>query len=689
MANDNQIIETKTPSLTSEAMLDLAEDFREELVYWKEARIQIEEEIWRSCDNGYHCYGELPEAEGMDWADVSDRRETDLRDGVNSLAEQMTLALLPRDESAFQVVSSIAEEQGDLDDVRDLIADVARKIDLRGEYEKHVRQCLIRGTSAIHLSWRKDVTLKTYDEATTVEKLMNLYPDMIIDDRQKLRNIRFQELAANRPVVKVIDMVNLLLDPNADLGDDDDLPFAMITYKTPEELKAKDSEGNYIYDQKALADIEPMSLDEIRGMSLLRFESVEKTGLNPLAQLGNKRVSMIPVALCHRRVRNFQDMTWYDCYFYVALSHGNVRSRIIRVQQNPDPTGGKCLFIDTYRDWIAGTPYGTGAVEHSLQAWNQKNVLSALTLNAQLATVFPAMTVIGGILQEDRRLKLGPGAINIINRTQYGTNVIAPIPGPQNGVVMGMKDQQFLGQKILGQMGAFGSIMQDPTKSLVQAKTATEINTQTSSGSVMRDNLLERMTIRSLEPLINAIYRQAQRELEEQDLIFQRTDASQGVQLKKVEPEKFRQEGRRLVVTGFHGLLNKQQEVTNLREALAVMGQGRVLEQMPQLVPVFQETIFKLLGRLGVKNLEQYKKDPAQLIMSTPSGQQAMQQVFQQGMQAALQQIQQPPVMAGGQPNDQPPAGIQAAPAIPVPPQGAGPAGPPDLGAPQGGAIPG
>lgn len=630
-----EIVQTPTPSLTSEPMQRMAEDLKEEFEYWKEARSTLEEEIWPACDDAYHCLRELPEAEGMDWADTSDRGETDIRDGVNSLAESITLSLLPRDETAFQVVSTEALDQGRMNDNRDLLADTARRIDLRGEYEKHVQQVLIRGTSALELSWHKETAIRSYSEAKTIAKLLELDPEMPIPDSKTLRGIRFKELVSNRPIVKLIDMTNLVLDPNADLYDSKDLATAVVTFKTVEELKnSKDEYGEYLYDQSALKNIEPMNLSEIREMSSLRFSSIDVIGMDPEGSIGNKRIKLVPVIVFHKKIRTFEDMTWMDCYFYLALSKSDVKSRIIRVQQNPNPDGGRCIYIDTYKDWIAGTPYGTGIVEHSLQAYTQKNVLAALTLNAQLATVFPAMNVIGGLLQEDRKVKLGPGAVNIVARSQFGTSVIAPIPGPQGGVQLGMQDQQWLGQKILGQMGAFGSILQDPTKSVTQAKTATQINTETTSGSVTRDNLLERMTIRTLEPLMNTLFRAMQQNYRPEDLVFQKNESGAPA-LAKANEETFRDESQRIIVTGFHGMMNKQNEISELREALATMTQGNLLEMMPQLKPVVQDTVLKLLGRLGIKNLEKYKQDPAEILLGTPVGQQALQQAFQQGMAQA------------------------------------------------------
>jgi hypothetical protein len=206
------------------------------------------------------------------------------------------------------------------------------------------------------------------------------------------------------------------------------------------------------------------------------------------------------------------------------------------------------------------------------------------------------------------------------------------------------------------------------------AKTATQINTESTSGSTMRDNLLERMTIRTLEPMINCMYQMAQTNLGDGDTSFQRNDAGGATKVASVSPEVLKQDGRKVIVTGFHGMMNKQNEISELREALQVMTQGNLLEQMPQLMPVVQETTFKLLGRLGIKNLDKYKADAATLILQSPQGQQMMQQAQQQGFQAGMQAAVQGPQGAINGPAGPPaqPQGIQA-PAPTGPGSGAAP----------------
>lgn len=634
-------VHNKVPPLGSDLMQKFAKELFDEYQYFYEASQDLREVVWPACDQAYHCRRELPEAEGMDWADTSDRGETDVRDGVNFLAQAMTLALLPRDETAFAIVSKSAEEQGISNDIRDMLASLCRRIDLRGRYERHVLQTLIRGTSALWLTWRREPIYRQYDMAETLTRLASDPNPPLIDDPKMLHKIKFQEPGRNEPDLQVIDMSNLLLDPCADLGSDGDMSIAVVTFRTVEQLKnAVDRDGQPLYDQEQLKDIRPMSLDEIYDHDRLRFMSVEVQGLNPRAQ--GDFVKRVPVIVFHKKVRNFEDNQWVDCFFHLALTGEGQGCRLIRVQENPNNYGRRCIFIDTYQDWISGNPYGTGIVEHSLAAYTQKNVISALTMNADLASVFPAISVVGGILQDDRKLKIGPGAMNIINwKPAVGQQWIAPLPIVQNGAQLGKMDQQFLGQKILGQMGAYGSIMQDPTKSVKSAKTATQINTETTSGSVMRDNLLERMTIRSLEPLMNAIFEMARENLDDADLIFEKVEEGD-VKLKQLDKSQFSgSEGRLIVTAGFHGMMNKAREVEELRETLQVISQS--LEAMPALQPLYQETLFKLLGRLGVKNLDKYKQDPAEILAQSPIGQQMQQQAMQQGYMAAMQQAQGPP----------------------------------------------
>lgn len=654
MLSGRNYIVSDLPNLKSDKIDKFAQELFDEWWYYKESSAELREEVWPACDAAFHCRFEPPQAEGMDWADTSNRGITDIRDATRALAQSMALGLLPRDDTALQAISKIAEGQAELNDIRDLVLDLCKRCDLRGKYEQHLLQMLLRGTSLLWVTWkRKQKFVRYADDAEAIAEAINGGDQefLAIQDpearKRYLKRMRRAVMKYNGPEINVLDMSDVYLDPAACWSPDGELPpMAIMTYRTLDDLSDEvDASGQPAYDKALLKDLSEMSMEQLRDLSELKSDALEHVGINHMAS-GRGQKSFVPVLVFHRAVRKFETEKYVDTFFEMALT-GKTAGKIIRAYENPAPGGDSCIYLDTFEDWISGTPYGTGIVEHALPSYSYKNVIERLTLNAQLSTVFPAVAVVSDVLTDDRTIKLGPGAVNTIKmRAGVGLNFMQPILTGANSQ-MGMMASQWFGQKVLSASGVYGAVQQDPTKNIKESKTATQVNVETTSGSVMRDNLLERMTTRSLEPIVNRIYEYAREYLEEDaefDRPFQRGQAqSQG----RMSKELLRKADRKIVVVGYHGMLNKSREIEELREVMAVLTQGNLLEMMPQLVPVVQETLFKLLGRLGVRNLEEYKQDPAQLLASTPAGQQILQQAQQEGYQMAVQEMSAMPMEMG------------------------------------------
>lgn len=629
-----RFIQTNHPPVTSDYWKAPAQELYNQFKYYEEASLDLRTNIWPACARAYFCRRTLPDNEGMDWANGSDLGETDIWDSVNYAGDALSLALFPRDQSYLELLSQYEEDQGLLNDIRDLLMMYHRQADTRGQYARHIKQMLIYGTSAIRWTWRTIEDHKQFPPAETLRRLLEegVELDPYEDITKTYKKYKFPVKTFNGPVIQPVDMYDLFLDPAADLSNEHKASIIQRLYLTPEELEAaEDENGEKRYDN--IKGIEPMSLEQIYGQEAERLELVNELGLNPVAS-GNSGKKLIPVYVFHQPVRKFDSDSakFVDTYFYLALSNSTDQFRIIRVEDNPNAqlggqrTGSRGLYIDSYVDWLSGA-YGIGAVEKSLSAYEQKNVVAALSLNAQLASVFPAYTVIGGVLQDDNKLKMAPGSINVINyKPAIGTNFIAPVPAPIGTVQLGMQSEQWYGQKIVGQFQAYGAMAQDPTKSIKTAKTATEINTQSSTGSVMRDNLLEKITTRSVEPLFQDVYEAARLWVDEINTFEKSADGDGRLgTVNKMDLDK----DRRVICTGFHGQMNKAKEIEELQNALQIMTTGNALEQLPTLRPVLQDLVFKLLGRLGVKNLEQYKQDPMTLIMNDPNIQAMIEQEIQ------------------------------------------------------------
>lgn len=495
--------------------------------------------------------------------------------------------------------------------------------------------------------------MKRFGPAQTLQKLIEQGRDISPEEdiTKTYRKYRFEQPFVNGPIVRVVDMYDFWLDPSSDLSVQSDAGIITRIFMTVADLKAsKNEDGTDRFSN--LEGIEPQSLEQIYGNDSERYELVQELGINPLGQAAHS-ARFVPVYIFHKYVRTFENGDQFiDTYFYLAESNKGEGFQLIGVFENPADGGARSFFVDTYSEF-GNSPYGIGAVEKSLPAYTEKNVIAALRLNASVASVFPAYSVLGGVLQDDGKLRLAPGSINVLNvKPAIGLNYIAPVPVPNGGVQLGEQVEQFLSQKILTQLQAYGAIMQAPNKTVEQSKTATQINTESTTGSITRDNLLEKMSTRTLEPLCQAILEAAQQYLDPEDLSFSKIEDG-GVSNGTISPADL-QKDLQVVCVGAHGNLNKAQEISELKEVLGVLTQGNALQALPTGVPILQEALFRLLGKLGVKNLDKYRQDPVQLLMQSPAGQQALQQAQQQGVQQGASAMFDK--LHGVQPPGQPPA---------------------------------
>lgn len=606
--------------------------------YSKESRIDLEFEIWPKCDDAYHCFRELPENHAMQWADTGDQGETDLKDAIDFLSDAVMLALMGRDDGWFQPVSYKTEEQGVQNIIRDYLAYRHREGGTREQYGLHVGQTMRRGTSAITLEWKqitRMVRLGTAESLLIAPQVSQFAQDthgidVPVEDVQKiLKRERVAQIDFNGPIVRPLDMYDVFLDPIADIRKLQEAPMATLQYKTPEELQNTFEEDGETLFYSNLEGLKEWSPHEVYMNDPMRYRSTETMGINPFLT-GDTKSKFVPVLIFHKQVLRIDDKTWVDCYFHVALTGNKTGGVLIACQENPSDQGRRDVFVDTYRDWL-NCAYGISAIEKSLPDWNKKNVSSALGLNASLLEIFPPLAVIAGLLADDNRLDATPGGYNLIPwKPGIETNFVAPLNIARGGAENSMQYGRYLGQKILGQVGAYGSIMQDPTKSLSSGKTATQINTETTSGSVGRDNFLEKLT-KNLEHLCQAYYDLC-RQYEQDDMIkfIQNVSAdSDGPAVIQLSKEILDQD-RRIVVTGWHGLQNKQQEIDLTKEILQVLTQGNGIQFLPTGPVIAQDVLFKLLGLLGLKNIAKYKTDPAVLLIQQPGVQQELNQMMMQ-----------------------------------------------------------
>lgn len=636
--------ESDIPSFTDKKMLDFASDLRQEMYYYKEATSELRDVIWPACDKAYMCFRDLPAGKMMKWVDNGVLGETDIRDAVNGMTENLLLAMMPPDEIWLTAVSRGQDQPSIIEAVRDYMADLHHKCGTRSQYGKHLTQMMVRGTSHIGCHWEHRVAVRRIGQTQAARRKMKklfreggVAPEELKTiDRQR----RFVEVY-NGPVVYPIDTYRVFLDPTSELGLEACIPSIRLVFKTPEDLEnAVDPYTRApLYDQNALKDLVPFTPAEIYADDPRMFESSRYMGLTPERDLTDGK--LIPVYIFHRLERRWEDLCFVDRFIYLARSKSKEGWRIIRMQENPNDYGDKPFFTDTFSDWL-NVPYGTGAVEKSLPAWKAKCIIAALSLNAQVASVFPAFSYVSGVLKDDRAPQLGPGQGNLITfRAGVGLNWFAPIPTPKEGAVMSIQDQQLLGAKILSQTGATGStLFTDPTKTVPQEKTATQVKQETFNASTGRENQVEKFTISSLQPLAQAVYNLSRQEAVGQVHYTKRTPTG-GVTNGQIAASQLDRD-RDIIIVGRKGALDKAQDVTNLTEALKAMMASNAAQLLPNFLPILQDMLLKLAIKFGIDVTPEMKLSPEELAAMDPKVQmQALQLALQspEGQQMALQML--------------------------------------------------
>jgi hypothetical protein len=222
---------------------------------------------------------------------------------------------------------------------------------------------------------------------------------------------------------------------------------------------------------------------------------------------------------------------------------------------------------------------------------------------------------------------------------------------------------------IEAEMGTTGvGAVNDPTKSVSQDKTATQVRQETVNAMSGRENQVEKFTLSSLRPLAQAFYNLSRQHLSGSISYSKRMPNGdmQGDSIKASQLDK----ERRIEIIGRRGLANKAHEIANLKDALEILSSGNAAEILPNLAPILQEILMKLLSRLGVMLTPEMKMSPMELAtmdpraqmqmlqaaLSSPEGQQVLLELvsqdpqLQQALLQLAQQINQPQGGNGGNP---------------------------------------
>lgn len=643
------------PPYNSDSMQSLARRIWETKSYYEWARRPLME-IWRQCDNAYLCYRELPHNEGMQWTDKSDFGETDVFDGVNMLATRLSLAMMPKDQSWLTVVSGQDDEPEIVEAIQAQQIWMHDRAHTRRMVARHLKQLMVRGTSALYVTWEhreRQRKLSTADGRRRLKRLMRarkIDPSVI----DKIDNVRIPVTDYVGPKIRVLDCLDLYMDPAHDLTVDRKTATIVATFRRLEELKLEeDRDGNKLYQN--LDGIVPFTptqiyMKDVEGSN--RIEALNTLGVFPQNQ-PYRNEGYVPVYICYFPYFEHEGEKFFDTYFHIAESNEGKYGQLIRIEQNPSQEGHQFLIKDTMCDWFGNTSYGISLVEKLLAKHNQKNVLAAVTLEAALTSVFPAYNVLAGVARDDTGVSFSPGALNEFSQNPLNQNWITPMPVPGNGVMVGMKELQWWGQQIASGFGEWGGNNDNPTRSISSRKTATEVNVSATSGSLAIDELVEKFSVsmQELGQLCLDLSRQEMVPDENGNITFTQMQGPNSAKQQEIAWQQF-QAPRDIVVSGLHGSYSKAQDINNVSEFLK--GLGQLANVLPNAAQLAEPLVLHLANKMDIKIPKEATMNPDQLAATNPQVKQAVLQQF------AKENPQLMAVIQGAMAQLNPPKGQQA-----------------------------
>ena len=611
--------------------------------YYHWARRPLED-VWRQCDDAYLCYRELPENEGMVWADKSDFGPTDIFDNVNTLATRLSLAMMPKDESWLTVVSRQQDDPEVIQAIQDQQIWMHRKARTRRAFARHLKQLIVRGTSGLIWNWQDVTRWKTLTTPESKKKIRAFLKASGADPSMMrlIGQAKIPETIFSGPQIYVADVYDIFLDPQCDLFNDRHPTTILQTFRRLSDLVAEeDSDGKPVYDRDILANIKPFMAEDIYVKDTIgaqRLRSLNTMGIFPQNQ-AFRTVELVPVFICHVPYFQHEGEEFYDTYFHIAQSSDGNSVHMIRVEDNPSTDGHRFVIVDTMVDWFTNTAYGISPTEKTISKYRQKCVLEAIELNAALTTQFPAYNVLSGVVRDDSSISFAPGAVNEIAFNALGLDFIKPMPVPAQGAQLGLQNLRWWGQAIAESFGAQGMYNDDPTRTVSTRETATSVNVKASSGNLAIDELAEKFGD-SLQDLCQGVFDMSRQMLEGdgENIEYGAKSGPGQMQLRRLRLDEFKQP-RDIEVMGLHGIINKAQEVQELKDSLQVVLQGA--PALPNAAVIAQSLVFQLLTKLNVKVPDEARMTPEQIAAGDPKVQQmALMQVLQQNphIAANLQQ---------------------------------------------------
>lgn len=634
MLDDLQLVEeSELPAFTDGKMIDFARELGEEFMLQRDMRSQLETEIWPACDRAFACIrDDLSRAiPTMHLIDNGMLGESDVREAIKAMRNQVLDDLLPPDESWLKPIALNDEDDEDtLQKVQDHLIDLHRKAGMREACEPFADQLFVRGTSSLGVRW--DTIMKAQRLNPMLRKTLKEAGARLANNdanKEAIKAINKQKMwvpVYSGPKVYPIDMYRLYLDATSEIGLDTDIATIYVMFKSLSDLKnARDEEGEHLYDQKAIEAISPWDYKDYYKENPDACASTKLLGIDPtLTGFERTGEKFIPIYVFHSLVRCTKDGDQYvDKFFYVARSNASDSWRIVRVQDNPSDAGDSPYFVALCDRWL-NVPYGAGLAEKSISAWKAKNFYAALGPNALMLAAFPPVATVAGSLKDDRKIKWGPLANNeVIYKAGVGKDWITPLPININAPMLGQQQERGQAQKIVSQIGSsMAPLLSDPSKSMSKSKTATEVRQESMDGGMAKQVLVTRLSQNIIQQVAQCVYNWSR-----QKHGVGGSDGASYIARRQGDPSRGEITGeaidrdRLIEIVGRRGLANKRDEINNLMEVLKILSNPQAAQIISNLPMILQDVIFKLVARLGVPLKPEYRVPEEQLLAQSPKAQ--------------------------------------------------------------------
>lgn len=591
--------------------------------YNMEARKPREKTVFE-CDEAYMCHRYVPDVGAMRLIEDGEFGESDVFDNMNYMSIRQTLALMPRNQPWLTVSSREGEADGTIQAIQDHQIYMHKKARTRRNWQRHRKQKNIRGRSGIFWEWREEKVWRRIDDVADNAQQLQAWlkrAGLKKKDAVKLTRGRYPHVINSGPVIYPIDWYDLWVDPAADLVNHRRPAKIVRRFRILEDLMAemKDDKPEPKYDREVLTKIKPISFEDIQtnsdyGAGRASSQRIFGTGASRM----DSGLRFVPVYICYFPHFEFdhdgvKDHYW-DTYFHIAVDGTGNKPYLIYVEENPSDLGHSHIIVDDCIDWV--TPWasgGLGLVEKQLSRYHQKNLLKLLMITAAAHSIFPPVNVLAGALREDEEYGFGPGEINVIQENPLGLAAIAPMAVPERGTALGEQLLRFYGEDMRASSGLDGLAIDNPARSMSKPKTATEVNRDQSTGSLLLDNEAEN-DAEVLSELVMAIFEESQNRMlpnAEGMLEYERYLGDKVIQ-GNLSLSDFKAK-RSLQVLGVQGAENRAQEMQNLLQGLDIA--SRLIPAMPVAVPFAQTALVQAWRKLNIPMPDQLQNMPLQMPM--------------------------------------------------------------------------